>query len=368
MSILNKISSTISSKISTKTQDGTNVNYNTSQISGFYHDLQKSNKLLSVTLHPSTIYNGSSWSNVTTGIGTGDVKYREEPLAVAILKEDFTIAIANNWTDFSGGDTLNQIWNSVRPFSAFAKYAADNLRKMQSTTNEMKEEGSDILESKAVQSITAAVSNALPYLDKGADYLNRSLVTQGSRFSYYGGTGTSFGNLSMKFIIFADWINQGNKKVFSTVKDQLSDLYPYIMGEYVNWDEKKAKDEGLNNFLGWQKPPGNFEADVKNIDNFVKGTLMLRFGGYYSIPNLVIRDAQLTFSKQMVKDPSNPNIISPLSCDVQLTLQPATKFSDKLLKEFVNGEFTGDDVKSINSELASKLQAIKDMNNNLLGK
>lgn len=346
-----------------------NVSYDTLNISGFYHDLQKKNKLMSVTLHPSTILVSSegkeTWNSVTDGIGDGKskVKYRNEPIATAILKEDFTVAIANNWTDFSGGDTINQMWGSVKPFAAYAKYAAENLRSMQSTVDEMEESGDSSLESTAVKFINSAVDSVLPYVDKSTDYLNRALVVQGSRFSYYSGTGTSFGNLSMKFVVFADW----KDKTFKTVHDQLNEIYPYIIGKYVDWDEENSSNN-LNTFLGWQKPPGGFEADVKNVDNFIQGTLLLKFGGYYSIPNLVIRDAQLVFSKQMVKNPLDPNTISPLSCDVQLSFQAATKFSDEMLRKFVNGAYTADDVKEIQGTLSKGIEEVKKKNQELVNK
>ena len=352
------------SSSSNQTSSTDNVNFSEHNVSGFYHDLQKKNRLMSVTLHPSTVTDdkGVTWTKVTEGIsGKGDIKYRKEPIAIAILKEDFTIAIANSWTDFNGGDTLNQIWNSVRPFAAYASYAAEHLQKMSDAGHELGDLGNA-----AVKFLENAIDTALPYVKKGVDYLNRSLVVQGSRFSYYGGTGTSFGNLAMKFTLFADWkeVSEGSYK-YKTVHDQLQELNPYLMGKYVNWDGDP--NNSLNQFIGWQTPPGGFKADVKNVDNFVEGTLLLNFGGYYCIPNIVIRDAQFVFSKQMVKDHKKPNTISPLSCDVTLTLQPATKFSDVMLFDFCNGTFTSDDVKKIQDDLTTKLNAIQSKNKQVFG-
>lgn len=352
------------SSSSNQTASTNQVNFSEHNVSGFYHDLQKKNRLMSVTLHPSTVTEdkGVTWTKVTEGIGKGDIKYRKEPIATAILKEDFTIAIANSWTDFNGGDTLNQIWNSVRPFAAYASYAAEHLQKMSDAGHELGDLGNT-----AVKFIENAIDTALPYVKKGVDYLNRSLVVQGSRFSYYGGTGTSFGNLAMKFTLFADWkeVSEGSY-TYKTVHDQLIELNPYLMGKYVKWDGEDSNNS-LNQFIGWQKPPGGFKADVKNVDNFVEGTLLLNFGGYYCIPNIVIRDAQFVFSKQMVKDPNKPNTISPLSCDVTLTLQPATKFSDVMLFDFCNGTYTSDDVKKIQDDLTAKLKAIQTKNEQIFG-
>lgn len=345
-------------------------------ISGFYHDIQKQNRLLSVTLHPSTEYIKGVWKNVEAsnsilgrnnlGEGGGVIAYRKKPIATAILKEDFTVAISNTWTDFSGGDTLNSIWNSLRPFAGYAKYAAEKMGEMQKQQEDLDD---DILDSTAVRWITGGLNKILPYVKKGKDYLNRALVTQGNRFSYYAGTGTGFGNLAMKYVIFADWQKEidpdtdketGNYK-FVGVNEQLEELYPYMIGEYVPWDEKN-KNNSLNEFIGWQKPPGGFEADVKNIDNFNKGTLLLNFGGYYCIPNIVIKDCQMVFSKQMVKNPTLPNKISPLSCEIQLTLQAATKFTDSMLRNFVNGKFTETNVEEIEEKLANNLNAINEEN------
>lgn len=345
-------------------------------ISGFYHDLQKQNRLLSVTLHPSTELIDGKWKNVESSNslaysvslseGGGIIAYRKKPIATAILKEDFTVAVSNSWTDFSGGDTLNSIWNSLRPFAGYAKYADKKLGEMQAQQKDL-ENDPDIMASTVAKWFMGGINKIRPYVKKGTDYLNRALITQGNRFSYYAGTGTGFGNLAMKFVVFADWQKEiiddketGNYK-FVGVNEQLEELYPYMMGEYVPWDEKD-KNNLLNEFIGWQKPPGGFEADVKNVDNFNKGTLMLNFGGYYSIPNIVIKDCQMVFSKQMVKNPNQPNKISPLSCEVQLTLQAATKFTDRMLKEFVNGKYTKTTIEEIEKKLANNLNAINEEN------
>lgn len=343
-----------------------NVSNTSTYISGFYYDIQKKDKLQSITLHPNQVTSdgGITWTNPTEETdGEGKYPYIKRPIASAILKEDFTVAVANNWADFSGGDTINQLWNSLKPFSPYVKFLGDNVKKMNAAADEARKNGNAAFESMVVDKIDKMIHKAEPYLDKAAEYLNRALVVQGTRFSYYAGTGTSFGNLGMKFIIFADWDESG---VFKTVNDQLSELYPYIMGKYVPWDEKN-KDNMFNEFLGWQKPPGGFYADVKSLDTVQKGTLKMKFGGFYSISDLVVKDAQLTFSKQMVKDPSNPNKISPLYCEVQITLQPATKYSDDSLRKFVSGAYTSEEVKEIETNLEFKLETIKSMNNALTG-
>ena len=340
-----------------------NVNNSSNFISGFYYDAQKNNKLLSVTLHPNmkTEDGGITWKPVTGEVDSDG--YSMTPIATAILKEDFVVGIANNWMDFSGGDTINQAWNSLKPFAPYAKYAAEHLQEMARLGDELKERGG--LEGFISNGLNDVVNNIAPYIDKAADYLNRSLVVQGTRFSYYAGTGTSFGNLQMKYIIFGDWINGK----FLTVHQQLDKLYPYILGKYVPWDTKN-KDNILNQFVGWQLPPGGFKADVKNVDIVQKGTLKLKFGGYYSIPNIVVKDVQLTFSKQMIKNPqpaTGDNKISPLYCDIQMTLQPATKYTDVSLKNFIEGKGTTQDICEIETMISDNLRNIKDQNSMMLG-
>lgn len=352
-----------------------NVNNNGSFVSGFYYDTQKKNRLLSATLHPNMITKdgGNSWDPVpdkeaedndeNSSLEGKTYKYRKKPIAKAIIKDNFVVAVANNWTDFSMGDQITQMWNSLKPFAPYAHFAADKLRQIQQANDELEEEKDPTIDSFIYQLMNKAVNFVTPYVDKAGGYLDRALVVQGTRFSYYAGTGTSFGNLSMKYHIFADWIDGE----FKSVNDQLEELYPYAMGKYVDWDEKNKKNS-FNEFVGWQKPPGGFQTNVKSLDTVQQGTLKLKFGGYYSISNIVIKDAQFTFSKEMVKDPTNPNVISPLYCEVQLTLQPATKFSDVSLKKFITGTYMKTDIEDIRSTLNSNLNSIKNQNDILLGK
>jgi hypothetical protein len=43
------------------------------------------------------------------------------------------------------------------------------------------------------------------FMAGASEFLNSSLVVQGSRFTIYQGTNTDFANLSMKFTLFSDW-------------------------------------------------------------------------------------------------------------------------------------------------------------------
>ena len=66
----------------------------------------------------------------------------------------------------------------------------------------------------------------------------------------------------------------------------------------------------------------------------------MEIGSFYEITNLVCSDIMINFSRNMVKNPKN-NIISPLFCDIAITLRPSTKYSDKMLRKFVGGSKSG---------------------------
>jgi hypothetical protein len=185
----------------------------------------------------------------------------------------------------------------------------------------------------------------------------------------------------MRFTIFPEWRKEGDRWVFKSVIDQVEEIYPYVVGEFRNISEDytdisnkfgELKDKvvdtiknhididiskGINNvkeLISWQLPPGGFKADVRNVDSTQFGTLLLRLGPFYELRNLVISNASFSYSKQMVKNPvlygknlSNSSrsagvgggdvLFSPLYCDVNLILKPATKYSDVSLKKFAAG-------------------------------
>ena len=91
-----------------------------------------------------------------------------------------------------------------------------------------------------------------------------------------------------------------------------------------------------NKYVGWQSPPGGFESINRNIDVQQKGTLRLILGGFYTIDNLVIKDINVNVSRQLCKDPTDENNMVPLYADVQITLQPASVYTDLSLGRFLN--------------------------------
>ena len=380
-------------------------------ISGFYYDHQKRNPLYRVTLHanskpPVNKYDPwKSW-NETSGVDssfiyynetnfdvdsasdevvksnttTKNTKYGAMPLCTSIVNEDFNISIANNWGEFIGSQSVQDLWNNtakqLEPYSAFA---GEQLKKIAEISGSFKDsKGMESFSGKLAKTIGGLASKGGNFLEKSSDVLGRSLVVQGTRFKYYGGTGISFSNLGMKFTLFADYIEEKvttgtngvvytGKYEWKTPDDQLNPILPYAIGEYVSFagnsndiekalnaiEEKsgvKDLESAVNSFFAWQMPPGGFKADVQYIDTQQFGTLMLKIGPYYRLTNLVIQDIQLNYSKHIAKytvmDGGKCKIKTcPLFCDVFITLTPASKYSNDMLKRFVMSRSTVDDKK-----------------------
>jgi hypothetical protein len=208
-------------------------------------------------------------------------------------------------------------------------------------------------------------AEAPKFVNKGVDYLSRALVVQGTRFSYYGGTGIDFSNLAMKFTLFSDWING----TFLTVEDQMRKILPYVAGDFVDLldgsvnvsdDVKKF----VNRFASWQMPPGGFQSDLNSIDTVQKGTLKLRIGTRYALENLVISSAQFNFSKTMVKTPDSElaekekMYFVPQYCEIVLNLRPASQYSKNSLERFVNGHAVGGTLKIYEDKIKSSLSEL----------
>lgn len=339
---------------------------NYKNISGWYYDWQAKNPITKVTLH----YNqklvekkdekgkviGSTWVALSDDEKDPDDKespeptvracaYSKKPLCSSIAHENFNVSVANTWSEF-GADPIGDMWNTVRPLAPYAKELFKGLGKLVENHNEEMANNKEAKTSWIGETLSKVVTKINEFQNSGkddmiVDYMNRSLVVQGTRFSYYAGTGVAFGNLVMKFTLFPKWQPNGT---FTNVYEQAAEIYPYIMGSFES--EEMLKDTVFADFVKWQKPPGGFKSDMKNVDNVQEGTLKLKIGINYSIPNLVCEGAALDFSKQMVKDPTRINIdkgegtsgfLSPLYCDVVINLRPATKFSDKSLIAFVSG-------------------------------
>lgn len=350
---------------------------------GFYYDNQLKNELISVSLHVNTVTEdgGITWKDA--GGVLDSEGYKMEPLFRSLLIEDYQTAISNSWSEF-GDDAIGNLFNQFKPYAPYIGHLRDALKEMNATEEAMKASG-DAAMSTYFGRIMDKVTDVMQGVaNEGANILNRSLIAQGARFSYYGGTGVGFGNLTMKFTVFANWGDDGE---FKTVDSQLQPIYPYCFGKYVKFLDENGQVTGtqdknlnannldipssfqntINEFFGWQLPPAGFEAQVTDVDVVQKGTLKLKFGAFYAIDNLVVSDAQFNFSKQMVKVwKDGENDLSPLYCDVTLTFKPASKFTDNKLLKFINGTTMTAEREGMENILENRLKEEKTNNENYL--
>lgn len=350
---------------------------------GFYYDTQLSNPLLTATLHPNTyisnvdVHNGDPYESgkpfkwelyepnpngdkkdkeitlepLTDNSSLGTYKdknpsacYRKRPLITAILNEDFQVEIGNQWGEAGGSTGFEDTFNKLKSLAAMNNevgLGVDNLMgEIEKITNpDPNSFGGGLLR------VGRRIANT--YLNS-REYLNKALITQGTRFSYYGGTSTTFGNLNMRFTIFADWIyDEEYGCVFKTVHEQLREIYPYAIGKYDPIDPNfndlvdndggtadeatKAIDKTICTFFGWQSPPGGFQADIRSLDTCQLGTLRLVMGGYYTAENLVISGMNVNFSKVMTKIPprgKSINYFTDRFSNVEEFIDPETGISE----------------------------------------
>lgn len=348
----------------------------------FYYDQQITDRLTSVYLHVNRVMDkNGEWKSPSEPVDSDG--YTIRPIARAILSEDYQVAVSNTWSQF-GDDAIGSAFNSLKPFAPYAGHLAKMTQEMSGKMNDMKISKDESVNSSFSNVMEKIVSKVGEVSEKGAKLLNRSLIVQGTRFSYYSGTGVGFGNLSMKFTIFSGYVQDyktGEYK-WKDAEEQLSDLYPYVMGQYsqgvlddngnikgvdIPTEIKGEVASKINEFLAWELPPGGYEPDTRNVDNIQTGTLKLRFGVYYSLNALLCTSAQFNYSKQMVKHwDGSINRLSPLYCDVMLTFQPATKYSDEAMKRFMSGEAELDGIKEMKDVLSDKIELEKYRNNKFL--
>ena len=353
-------------------------------VNPFYYDQQLKDRRLTITLHPNAKYVGGDWKpfskeecfdmNVlkTNKENSTDEEflYRLKPIATAIASEDFMVSISNSWTEFGKTNPLEEMYNNIKPYAATVAALADskvgeaisNYDYANSSADSVKGIGKVIGLAKKAGEAIGFTGGA----DQLADMLNRQITVQGTRFAYFSGSTSSFGNLSMKFTVFSDWILDGNDYRFITCYEQLEELYDYSMSKYkdVSGDdgiggmikdvsgaivdslggdkveaEKQAR-EFVERHFKWQMPPGGFRADLKSVDNVQRGTLKLRINDMYTLENLVITSMNVSYSRIPCKHPleSEQGKIIPLYADVVLNFQPATVYTDTALRAFVEGK------------------------------
>lgn len=340
--------------------------------------------------------------------------YSINPLLSTIMQDDFNIAITNDYSDF-GSDPLSQIWSAyktsiptTRFFSKIFTLMADNQDNM---TEEQNAKVRESFLGRGLMSMVNVVTKSNGWMTSFNKYKNAALMCQGSRFTFYNGTGINFGTLGLRVNIFPKW-KDGK---FVSVNKQIEDLLPYAVGNIEPVDLSavqtlannllksldKAKYEELlkkenkseveinaelknlvSEYIKFQMPPAAYEPGMKYQDAVNKGTLKLRIGPYYSLSDLVINDLSLNFSKYMVKNPAADmttttdkgeekrssvgiheiadSLYSPLYCEVNLALRPVSKFTSDKLKEFVSGAWRKSDIKYINKQMREDLKNVQD--------
>jgi len=335
----------------------------------WFYDDQLNNRLTSISLHVNTVYDGKNWKWASGNVDAGG--YFKDPICRSVLNEDFNVSIANSWSDL-GGDPISGMVNDVMHAAAPYADAINNaLQTLGQKANEwIKDQDEPELDKNGkpkfslARTISGWASSAGEVAaEKGEDlidFMNANLIMQGTRFSYYSGTGISFGNLGMRFTLFPEWRDGG----FYTVNQQLEDLFPYVIGKYENLRFKYETEPGKkelfqSDLIGWQKSPAGYRAHYKDIDNkALKGTMKLRIGAFYVLESLVCDNLTFNLSRQMVKKPQeagysglnsgedrikniNPDTktvsISPLFADVNMVLRPSTKYSDTVMRNFIYG-------------------------------
>lgn len=398
-----------------------------SNIHGFYYDNQLQNEFLSVGLYPNTApgspntenargdvnvtaptlrycdvaNDGREFSNTSVKYYSYDpwlpipdpdedndpnveYPYSKTPICKSIINEDFQVSISNSFTDF-GGDAIGSLWNELKPLGPYASEIAKSLGIIAEKAKKMAEEKTEGTKESPKDTFLGWLGNTLENVsdigDAASDVLNRSLVVQGTRFSYYSGTGIDFGNLGMKFTIFTGYVWDDAKKCYvcRTVYDQVAKISKYVIGDFVpvtefpNSKDLKQNPESffgrltderkrfVQEFASWQLPPAGYTTNMKDIDLVQKGTLRLKIGPYFSLDNLVISGAQYNYSKSMAKVPVYGSYtFAPLSCEVILNLKPATKYSSQSLHRFISGENTVKARGRIESKMRENINSIKD--------
>lgn len=322
--------------------------------------------------------------------------YFIEPLCTCFTSEDFNVTVSNSYQQ-AGGDVVEQLWNSAKPFAPHVKKLTNMVKTATTTISEQNAElGGNGLIGAGINFIDNQVNNLTEFIDKHnlrnlpgkiEEYLNKSLVLNGARFNYYGGTNLAFSNLGMKFTIFPKWvIGKNGKPALQTVTSQVNEIFPYVMGQYSDFGLPGVLNDKFDGVLGWVTPPGDFRANSSDVDIVQKGTLKLKIGTQYALTNLVIESAQFNFSKEMVKNPAvgytfkekdsqfgfsqisslsssgvpemsigEEQTLTPLFCEVNLQLRPITKYTSQMMERFVKGVYNSYDKDLVISTLNENL-------------
>lgn len=330
---------------------------------GFYYDAQLSDESMIMSLHPSTYNEGGSWQAFSDGYAPflgGSIKYSKIPIAVCLLSEDPTFSVSNRFTDFNGGNPIEDVFNRMKPYAPLLGKISQGI-KNSDTKNAF---GSGIGE----------------MVNKGAEWfgnfagqaekvLNKALFIQGTRFTYYNGSDFSTGQMEMKFTKFSEYNLKGE---FINVAKYISEtLAPYCYGRYQSITETGAMDKTFDGpitgsmskfiaeYCGVQAPPGGFKMDAQNLDKALFGTLRLNIGGVYAVENLLIKGMTFSFSRSQTKNPEKPGETCPLYADISLSLCPAAMVTDNSFKEMLDGKGLESAMQTRASDNKTQLEKMK---------
>lgn len=320
--------------------------------------------------------------------------YAKEAICSAVLNEDFRVSISNNFSKL-GGDPLGEFINNMKSglpiMEQIGEFLKNVSKKTAETSENWKKEGKDTTK---IDTLGKYLNAAAKWTGMNKAIMNRAIVFQGARFSYFGGTGVSFDNVALNYTMFPYWdtedLDENGFPKFKTIYDQLEVILPYVIGDFVplvfaevvkDGTESKAvsflKDieataKGVaSSFGSWQLPPGGFEAAIKDIDVIQRGTLKLKVGSLYSIDNIVISSCNFTLSKHLIKHPQveahlknatedAAQYLTPAFCDVQLGLRPVSMASKNSLLRFIRGEGTVSDKRQVYNTHAYNLDLLEE--------
>ena len=344
---------------------------------GFYYDSQLEDPFLSISLHPNKyLKDGADGANDNDWLSTEDkslclepisksdwsAKYLKRPIARCIMSEDFSFSINNNWSDYNGGNPIEDIFNNAKPFAPLLGKLGEGIEKGVKDTKKNGNFGSWI-----VNSISGLVNDwgLGKLLKNGESYLNKALLVQGTRYSYYSGTSFNFNNLEMKYVVFSDYIKglDGTWE-FQSVDDYVKSIKPYVMGIYAPVNSKGLTEyEDFNKFLsdycGFQSPPGGFKMSTKNLDNVLEGTLRLNIGGTWAIENLIIKNMNVTMSRVQAKHPIGDGSTVPLYAEIVLQLAPVSMLIDTGYSRIIEHSGVTNLRKNISSGYKDEMDTIK---------
>lgn len=326
----------------------------TSEVSGWYYDMQLHQPLTSVVLKSNalaTLKDKNTWEFKDIEDG----KYEVE-VARSIITSDFRVSTANSWEDNAMNDSIGKTLNTIKSFSPYAKTVQNVLSGMVDSqkivADKAEKSGKAVVAEKMAQ-LTEYFGNPEKNGAKFIDNLRRashgSFLAKGCSFTYYNGTGVGFGSLGMNFTIFPTWelasngepewrdvmwyvarllpysigsiqdipaeLKSTTKAVLNDAKDKLNEKLNDTVSDFLDNIKQRVSSVGLaatdvistvlNEYIKWQAPPGGYNIETpKDIDEHQGGTLCLEIGPHYRVEGLVVDSLDLNFSKQLVKNPT----------------------------------------------------------------